>query len=68
MDNKLEKMIQDSGMKKSAIAKRMGISSNYLWRLLQNPKQMNFSYIDRLAEIINVETTDVVEAIKEMEE
>lgn len=60
----LEDIIIASGIKKEIIAKRMGISPSYLWRLRQEPNKMDLDYMKKLSEAMGVELDRVIEAVK----
>ncbi|EPX6960450.1 helix-turn-helix domain-containing protein [Listeria monocytogenes] len=52
-------IIKDKGMKKVFIAREMGISPSYLWRLINNPQRMRISQVEELSAILDVEMTEV---------
>lgn len=60
----LEDIIQSSGLKLDKIAEGMNISTNYLWKLRQNPKKMDANQMVQLAEILNVNVIRLFNAIK----
>lgn len=65
MDKKitLDYLIEASGLKYDNVAEQLGISSNYLWRLRKEPHKMTMRQIDKLADILNVEPSEVINAI-----
>lgn len=60
----LDDLIQDSGLKLSVIADRLDISSNYLWRLRQDPNKMKADFMVKIAGVLSVEPDRVFNAIK----
>lgn len=61
----LEDLIDKSGLKIGVIAERLGISSNYLWRIRKDPKKMNADFMVKLAEALGVDADRVFNAIKD---
>lgn len=60
----LDDIIENSGLKLEAIAKRMEISSNYLWRKRNKPETMDIDFVVRLAEVLSVDVDRLIESIK----
>lgn len=60
----LEKKIEDSGLKKSYIAKAIGLKSTFgLSKKINNITEFKASEIDALCELLNIETLEEKEAI-----
>ncbi|EHW6680187.1 helix-turn-helix transcriptional regulator [Listeria monocytogenes] len=55
----IDELIKEKGLKKVFIAGRMGISTSYLWRLINNPQKMRISQIEELSNILNVDISDI---------
>lgn len=60
---KLNKRIEDSGLKKSYIAKVLGVADSTLSRKIANMQEFKASEIDTLCNILNIETLEEKEAI-----
>lgn len=60
----LEDIIMTSGIKLDRIASKMGISTNYLWKLRKNPSSMSIVQMESLASALGVSIARVFEAIK----
>ncbi|EAC8464740.1 XRE family transcriptional regulator [Listeria monocytogenes] len=55
----IDELIKEKGLKKVFVAGRMGISTSYLWRLINNPQKMRISQIEELSNILNVDISDI---------
>ena len=64
----LDDIITNSGLKLDAIADRLYITPNYLWRLRKDPMKMDMKYIDRLADVLEVDVDRLVSAIRAQNE
>ena len=60
----LEDIIMTSGIKLDRIASKMGISTNYLWKLRKNPSSMSMVQMESLAYALGVSIARVFEAVK----
>lgn len=60
---KLEALIQQSGLKKSYIAERLGVSRTTLCALLNNKTEFRASQIRTLCEILDIKDDETLRAI-----
>ena len=54
---KLEKAIRESGLRKSWIAERMGLSTYGFMRKVSNKNEFKTSEVQKLCEILSIRTT-----------
>ena len=59
--NKLKSVIALKGMKNKELAEKLGVSPQYLSRLLSGKIDLRLSTVKQIAEILEVSITDIVE-------
>lgn len=62
----IDELIENSGLKLSYIADRMNISRQRLYDIRVNPLSMGIDQMEMLAEILNVDFTDIYKASKKI--
>lgn len=60
---RLEKIIQESGLKKGYLAERLGVSRGTFCALLNNKSEFKASQIRTLCELLNIRDDETLKAI-----
>lgn len=60
----LDDLIESSGLRLDHVAKSLGITSNYLWRIRRNPKKnVDVAFMEKIAIVLKVPVERVFNAI-----
>lgn len=62
----IDGLIEESGLKLSFIAEQMSISRQRLYDIRVNPLSMGIDQMEKLAEILGVDFTDIYKASKKI--
>lgn len=60
----MDSLIEKSGLKYDKIAERMGISTNYLYKMRANPRRMDVDHIEELSKVLDLDFMSVYEIVK----